>query len=502
MTSRRIFTPSGRRMLGLLSAALLCATGCNEAPDSAPRPHLHTAQTHGELRPTDPDDPMGYEGAATDSIVSPNGYARIWWATEGDHQPPGEDSDDNGVPDFVDHAVQLADELAIFTESEGWRLPLVVDEEGGGFVSMDQAPLDIYLVDFSAGDGHYRREQCGFQNGQEVCAGHLRMENDFSPLYYPTREHGLKVVLVHEYFHAVQAAYHAEIPAWWSEGGATWFEEYYWPEQDDFERLTDYYFEEYERSLHDRQRGAFDSYAYGASLFVYFLALHLGAEGVQAIHDQISEGKETERAVADLLESEFAPLAEAFELFAVWNLFTGSRAVAPQGYPDAGRFSQVSFVELDADQAINWNQEVDPLAVRYARIDGERPVRLSAEAIDERQTPSVAVVTQDQFADTGAYDVLRPDDGPSRVYEPEEFPLYLAVSNGDLEEDQAIQIQLRHGADAEDAEDDTDEEVQQVDGDESRTGGCTATGVNPAGSLPALILFCLMALKPLRRRAK
>lgn len=476
-------------------------SGCGGEPDDAPQ----TAES--ELRPTDPDDPGGYDGADANFFESPKGHIRVWWATEGSHQPPGADDNQSGIPDYVELVAEIGDEVGELVEAEGWKRPLTPPL---GAPAQEPEPVDLFLVDFTAGDGNFRAEECDHVDGRPVCAGHLRVDNNFQPLYYPSREYALRVVVSHEFFHAVQNAYHAEMPPWWLEAGATWFQEYYWQEQDDFERLANIYFETPDRSLHDRQRGPFDSFAYGASIFAYFLEQNIGADGLRQIDEAMTADLEVLDAMEVVLGELWVPLDEAFSHFAVWNAFTGSRAVEGQGYPKAQRFDEVPMLAIDGDADINWEVAVDPLAVRYARVEANRDLALTTDVLEGYEAPMVLAVSHAEFEESGAFSVLVEEEPV--VFAAEESPLYLVVAGSASDFDQATQIQLREAtgeADNDDDEpveeivdddeswdDDEDEGGSQGDGSElaeADSGGCAAAASGPAGRWDfALIVVAMM----------
>ena len=493
-------------MIALATAAW---AACGQAPhndehhNDAPQ---DTCTVHSELRPTDEADPAGYEGAPTDSVLSPDGFVRVWWATDGPHSPPPADSNDSGVPDYVELTAAIADEVGATIEAGGWRRPLTSLSD----TAADPQPLDLFLVDFSAGDGQYRAEECGLVDGTPVCAGHLRVENDFRFLAYPSHEYALRVVVAHEYFHAVQNAYHAEFPPWWAEGGATWFQEYFWDEQSDFERLAGQLLDDPGRSLHDRQRGPFDGFAYGASLFAYFLELQMGAPGIREIDETIGSSAvdvDVIGAIDEVLQQQWVPLEDAFPLFAVYNLFTGSRAIDAAGYPEAQRFEEVDLLDLSADQSANWEVAVDPLATSYARIDGARDLSLAVEGLDNFG-PLTALATS--AADFEAHEsVVLLGEEPVN-FDAQKFPLYLVVANPDSSEEGAIRVRLR-GA-VEPSEEEHEEDPSDLDPDESEqddqditedldddqeSSGCATTG---SGEKPPLVVFVIVGLGLLRLR--
>jgi hypothetical protein len=477
-----------------------CATGCGGTDDggaSEGRVHIETREVQQELRPTEESDPFGYEGAETQSIVSPGGEFRVWWADDGAHAVPAEDADASGVPDYVEMVADVADEVAARLEEGDWKIAMNDDSGAGATPLGGDGRFDIYLVDFSNGDGHYSGDWCRQnEHGVDQCAGHFRLENDFAGLNYPSAEYAARLVLSHEYFHAVQNAYTAELPAWWSEGSATWFEELFDAEQDDFERLTSLYFDEHTRTLNDRGRGPSDGFSYGASIFVYFLELHIGEEGVRAIFERLAQGEALMDALEAELSARFVALDEAFDLFATYNLFTDDLAVSDNGYPDAQRFWGVDVQSQQVDEAFNWNLDADPLAARYAKLTFDAEISLAKASIDGfAAQPQLIAVNSDEYAADGAMHIIGADQ-PTR-FGPEMSPLFVVVSNGHTDERRAATLKVRLPAaddGGEDNDEDSDGGEQTPEVDDSGDGGCAvAGGGGPAGAL-GLICFGLFVV--------
>ena len=487
-----------------LLMALVAIAGCGDAQQRAETSGIHDEErTNGQqLRPTDADARQGYDGATVDSYASQGGDFRVWWAVDGEHAPPSADDDGDGIPDYVEVVAQAADDVAAHLESNGWQLALA-DDFGAGEPPGGDARFDIYLIDFRAGDGHYSRDVC-FENssGVENCAGHFRIENDFAGLAYPSREYAARLVLSHEYFHAVQNAYTSGLPQWWSEGTATWFEEEYNAEQDDFERLTSLYFEEHTRSLNDRGRGPADGFSYGASIFVYFLELQIGADGVRGVFEDLAEGSPLLDAIEGRVSGSLGSLREAFDLFAVYNLFTGSRAISENGYPDAERFAEVEVEPRQIDGPINWNVDADPLAARYLKLSFEEAITLRKTALDGfAGQPEVLALNQAGFETSGAVDAIT--SGEAVRFEPDMSPLYVVVTNGYTDERRAATLQVRVAGPADDESDDQEQEdPDAVDDDEpGGEGGCSAASTGPSPMVASVLaVLMLAAIRRKRRR--
>ncbi|MFU8803407.1 MAG: MXAN_6640 family putative metalloprotease [Bradymonadaceae bacterium] len=487
---------------GILCMVLV--TSCVQEYGEVPGVHERVQ----ELRPTSPDHPRGYEEAVEiRSFPSIDGHARVWWATEGVDRPPGADRNESGVPDFVELVAGVADEVQGFLIDEGiFRLPIVdstlmSDPDDYG---LDDR-FDIYLKDFGgAGDGHFSVDACVEPEGVRRCTGHMVLENDFSPLYYPSLDYAVRVVVPHEYFHAVQFAYNAEMPAWWAEGTATWFEEYFYPEQDDFERLTRFYFESPERSLTDRPRAPSDAFAYGASIFVYFLEHEVGVGAIVEMMERMALGEGALDAVVEVVEEHAGSFEEAFSLFGVFNVFTGSRAVEGQGYPQAHRFNEVDVVELDGSRAVNWDVQVSPMAARFGRIEVTRPIEVSTGAIEGYGGVRAVAVSGPEFARTGRVDILSDDD--VKAFGPEDSPVFLVVTQGQAPGDGATRIALRAVRDEEPGEPDVGEPVDELpavdiggDGGGDEAGGCVSASSAAPSPLTNLSLLLVMLLFVKRR---
>lgn len=416
-----------------------------DADDGAGRVHAEPVRTlrSQPLRPTDAEDARGYHGAQADSIVSPSGGFRVWWAPAGQHAVPAADVDSNGVPDYVEMVAEVADEVAQRLHQAGWKLAMG-DQTGDG----EPAPggdglFDIYLVDFENGDGQFVPDWCAPNaHGVAQCAGHFRMENDFAGLNYPTPEYAARLVLSHEYFHAVQAAYAHDLPSWWSEGSATWFEEYFDPAQDDFERLASIYFQDPARALNDRTRGATDPHAYGGSIFVYFLEQHVGADGIRRIFERLATGEPLLEAIDRELRAAWVPLVDAFEVFAVYNLFTGERAVAQHGYPEAARFAGVAVEALQIERATDWHLDANPLGARYLKLSFERAISLQFRAFEDfEDAPRFIAVNQDDYATSGSMHLI--DEAVASEFDPSMSPLYVVVANGHVGPRRAATLKIR-----------------------------------------------------------
>ena len=442
----------------LAALTLTCASACGGGDDTAatgmePAQHrsavrdlevrMRTAQQ--EIRPTT-DEPylgIGYEGEEAFSYVSPGDHFRVWWVESGAHKVPLADAEPaNGVPDYVELVAAQADEVVADLELRGYR-PTIDDDtipvswEVGG-----DGRFDIYLVDFArSSDGLVARNGCRTQLGSTVCTTHMLIENDFAGYGYPSIEEAIRVLTSHEYFHAVQAAYTDELAQWVSEGTATWFEESFDPSQSDFERLANGYFESPERSLNSRSQGPFDGFAYSTALFFYHLELRYDAELMRLLFERIALGSEALSAIDAILQAEYdSSLVEAYESFAAWNAFTGSRAITGEGYAVSHLFDEVPVASFNATRGINWDASVASVAAKYAAFEVDGPVKVGLEALPDRafaeQTRALVMRGPDDF------DVVAAGEEPVVLLEPGAL-VFVALLNASSEDDTSARVTFR-----------------------------------------------------------
>jgi hypothetical protein len=414
-------------LVGLALALSACAelpTESHADPHAAPLvgSSIHTHRQ--EIRPTQGAGHIGngYGEVPVTSLASAGGHVRVWYTLEGADAPPMVDTAPaDGVPDFVQEVADVADEVVAALEAGGFRLPVRdVDRNDGDFGGDDR--FDIYLKNISAGDGYVVAEGC---QGL-TCSGYLVIENDFRGLSYGSWGEAIRVLVSHEFFHAVQNAYYAGPPAWVSEGQATWHEEHFHREQDDFERLSAYYLIDPKRSLIDRNRGPSDAFAYGAGLFFWSLELAHDDAVIREQLEAMARGEDALAALDTALVKRGDSLASAFARFSVWNIFTKHRAIAGQGYPQSAELFPINLQSFGALDAFNWDLDPEPLSAHHAIFQPSGPVSVEARPLREGDAPPTLVLAQaSRFGASGEYTVVAP--GQKVVIEHDGQPVYLVA---------------------------------------------------------------------------
>ena len=315
-------------------------------------------------------------------VVSPSGRFRVHYDTEGPDAVGPADADGNGLPDYVDLTLAVADSAwHVQVEDLGYRKPPTDEGFGGG----DE--VDIFLTDLGR-SGRYGLT-VPLSDGDRGPA-YLEIDNDFeNPVFgtdrrcrgYPGSRgpDALRVTLAHEFFHVVQFGYYQRLDgSWWQEATATWMEDVIHPGANDYFQYLCDFLGSPGRAL-DGGDPQVDFHAYGASLFAFFLDQHYGREVVRRSWEEHGRRRSAalnnlDRALRDFqgeagVSGPEAGLEGAFFEFAIWSWFVGDRA--REGFFAEGDLyptrDEPTF-PVTAGAAVTDRGAVDHLASRYLRL--------------------------------------------------------------------------------------------------------------------------------------
>jgi hypothetical protein len=300
-----------------------------------------------------PTDPQGYNGFSYDEapVNSLAGeHVRVWYALSGPHAPALASGRPDDVPDNVARAVAVGDGALERYAGMGFRLPpsdgaLPAPCSNGG-----DGLLDVYLVHFSAGaDGTTAVENCVESGPVFTCSSFVLLESLLEARsHYGTFDLGVRTVLPHELFHAVQNAYDEALDRYWAEGTAQWAADALDPPLTDLEDFLPAFFSDPGRPIDLPGGGAVAGFLYASAVWPVFLSRRHGDAIVrEALEHEARNGGRAAEAVDGALTARGSSLAAEFPLFASWNAATGSRA-DPDGYPDAASYPEVPTEELAA----------------------------------------------------------------------------------------------------------------------------------------------------------
>lgn len=440
-----------------------------------------------------------WDGLEVQSIVSSQNLSRVWWVTSGPHAVRPADDNNNGIPDFVEWTAEETDAVFAKLQNDGWLLPLddtlLLDAETAG----PDGLLDIYIVNFDVPPlaqlsalGQVTREGCYPDGAAETgCVSFVTIHHDFTRGinvgYYESQRQALKDILVHELFHVTHNTYRSQHEAWWIEGTATWFTRALLGPQKFFTQYTSFFFENYQNPLNElySDRSQY-KYFYSTALFPYLMSLIYGDSIIREIYEKRERDPIT--AIALVLDEKGSSLREMFDLFATWNLLTGSRNIEGEGYPEAPEYPAITPLTLNGSDNINWNVEMPRLSARYAQIRPERRVRVS---LPEDSTLSLIAVDLNSEVFSQQVGEVILDEGSNWA---------LIASNGSLEATTG-QIQIRNAPAPVEPEPDPEPEPgpepepETPQNPEDSNEGCSHTG---GTALPSLL--SLLAITRRRRR--
>lgn len=302
-------------------------------------------------------------------LDGPTGTARVWYSTSGPNVVKAGDADGDGLPDFAQMVARYTEDVLARYEGFGFR-PIVSDAGAGGSDAMD-----VYLVDFAGNaDGNYSPEHCT----ANVCSGFFVMENDFAGYGYSNLDAAVSTLTSHELFHAQQAAYNNGMDAWYAEGTATWAEQFYDPDSEDFRYLVEAYLDDTGRSLYEPPTGVLPPFVYGTALWWKFLTDRYGDAWMIDYLAATADGED----LLDALDAR-TDLSTDFVDFAAWNLATGQLSGAYDGYDFASDVGPPKFEARDPE--LDDDNRFYPVSTTYYKLEwagGPLQFGLEADAPD------------------------------------------------------------------------------------------------------------------------
>lgn len=206
-------------------------------PFIAPQPR----PTDRRARPTDVSDPNRNAYSVPEAPRSPacSPHFCVHWVAVGLDAPDLSDRDGDGVPDFVEVVLRVAERVhTVENEKLGWREPKSDGRRGG-----KRGKTDVYLSQIGGEFFGYAAPDRGQERKGRIprrLHGYLVLDNDYSPFEFPGTKplEDLQVTFAHEYNHILQFGYDAYQDPWFAEASATWMEDQVFNGIDDYLRYV------------------------------------------------------------------------------------------------------------------------------------------------------------------------------------------------------------------------------------------------------------------------
>ncbi len=297
---------------------------------------------------------------------TPGGHFRIHYDTAGSYAVYQVNIDTvhggpDGIPDYVNKVSDICDSVWAFEVGHLGYPPPVSDGTAGGGTDL----VDIYIGAIS-GD-YYGWTEPELQIDNLSYTSFIVIDNDYSsiPPYNQStamdrRLDAARVTLAHEFFHTIHYTMDwnefenqgtvSEARYWW-EMSAVWMEEMNYDYINDYYTYLQYFYDEPFKSL-QAVTSSIDLHQYGAVVFPLFLSEKFDTVIIKDIWERCRDygpGSDFPQAAQDAIDSftnGASSLHDAFQEFAVWNYFTGTRASkAPAGY----KFSEAANYDMIPD---------------------------------------------------------------------------------------------------------------------------------------------------------
>jgi len=246
-----------------LLLALTAAAPARAALDVAPASLASKAQkpfilpqsrpTEHRSRPTDKVDPNRNAYSVPEAENSPacSRHFCVHWVAEGLDAPNLSDRNGDGIPDFVDRVLTVAEHVhQVENDKLGWREPKSDGHSGGG-----NGKTDVYLSQIGGELFGYAAPDRGQADKQHRIPRHLHgylvLDNDYSAFEFPHTKplNDLEVTFAHEYNHILQFGYDAYQDPWFAESSATWMEDQVYNDVNDYLRYVHRWVHLYETPL-------------------------------------------------------------------------------------------------------------------------------------------------------------------------------------------------------------------------------------------------------------
>ncbi|HVD38108.1 MAG TPA: MXAN_6640 family putative metalloprotease [Solirubrobacterales bacterium] len=270
-----------RRHLAGSSAALLLALAATVPAHAAAsrKPFIlpQSRPTEERPRPTDTKDPNRNAYSVPEAPESPacSRHFCVHWVEQGLDAPEPEDRDGDGVPDYVERVLRVAERVHRVENGKlGWREPRSDGRQGSR-----NGKTDVYLSQIGGELFGYAAPDRGQATKQHRIPrrlhGYLVLDNDYSAFEFPGTKPlaDLQVTFAHEYNHILQFGYDAYQDPWFAEATATWMEDQVYNGINDYFRYVRRWLKLYETPL-----TANSIKEYGTAVWNQWLARRYGPE--------------------------------------------------------------------------------------------------------------------------------------------------------------------------------------------------------------------------------
>jgi len=198
----------------------------------------------------------------------------------------------------------------------------------------------------------------------------IEINNTYNTGFYTQGVDGMLVTTAHEFFHMVQFGYRAFTSSvfnstWLYEGCAVWMEDYAFDEINDYLQYLPYYLFSLDKSFFYTD----NLHEYGTCIFYKMLEQKYGAGIIRKIWEQFAT-KGVFEALDDALREQGSSFALELSDHAIWNYFTGSRAIPEEYYEEGDSYPEVTPGATDSLAATRTiSGKANLLSAAYIKVE-------------------------------------------------------------------------------------------------------------------------------------
>jgi len=276
-------------------------------------------------------------------IATPGGHFIIHYNNSGLHAVPQDYTLNDSIPDFVFKAAEYLDEsYSMLHDSLGYDHPPIDN--------IESPEIDVYFnYDLSYYGVTYPETDLG--NGEYTSYLTLSTQLEDSTIFYTHGLEGLRVTCAHELFHIFQLGYkYRSSDLYYFEFSSVWFEEYMYPEINDYHSYFSDYVDGWDVVLTSNS----GMNPYQSAGFNFYIDKHFSSPGnniIQHIWDRILTVNAI-TAIRNELESRGSSLEEALNGWGCSQVLCG---------PFSAPNFQYSFDDAAELESINFSRNTDHL---------------------------------------------------------------------------------------------------------------------------------------------
>jgi len=271
-------------------------------------------------------------------ISTAQGHFTLHFDLEGVHAVAAEDTGNNGIPDYIDSAMVILEQVwSAEIDQLGFNPPPGID---GQAVSAYPVYFTQFFDDRLYGQTWVDEPVNG--SGETRFTSYLELRQNYeSAGLYTKGFDALRVTAAHEFHHAVQIGYYLrleeEFPSdiFLMEMSSVWMEDQVFDQINDYYQYLEYLF----GHIHQYPLDGFEKpqMAYGHALFLKMLSEKYSPALIRKIWESIPE-KAGLNAVQEAVQSESSSFSAEFMDYASWLLFTGERTLPGYYFEDAQNY--------------------------------------------------------------------------------------------------------------------------------------------------------------------